>query len=126
MRASTDDFSMAVLKGEEVGKMKSREGKRMTDSYLVRKLAEHYPWIPPVYRITSGYVHLSDQHMFAAITATDVQSREIEMGVMRQDRFIPDERYLECIQAFSAATDALLDLLESWHEAKAESARRVG
>lgn len=123
---STDDFSLAVLRGEEVRRIKSRDGKKMTDAHLVEKLSENYPWIPSVYRATSGYVHLSDRHMFAAMRTVDKESRQIGMVVMREDRFVPDELYLECVEAFEAATMALLDLLESWHEAKAESAGRVG
>jgi len=54
------DFASAVLKGEQIRKMKDSKGEFMTDRHLVKCVAKDFPWITRVYERTSGYVYLSD------------------------------------------------------------------
>lgn len=57
-------FASEVLGGVPIRKLKDRDGNRMTDGYLLKKLAVQYPWVTSVYEHSSGYVHLSDKHAF--------------------------------------------------------------
>lgn len=122
------EFARAVLEGETIRKMKSREGKLLRDVYLVQKLGEEYPWVPSVYDATSGYVHFSDKHMFAALHH-DAQ-RGFRMKVSPIDEETPEELYLEILEAFMAATDILAGYIEAWIATKSapewvEGARRM-
>jgi len=62
-----NSFAKEVFSGKQINKLKDRDGTRMTDARLVAHLAPVAPWLPDVYRNTSGYVHLSGSHIFAPI-----------------------------------------------------------
>ena len=63
------DFALKVLAGEPIRKMKDRSGKKMMDAYLLDKFKHENPWIEGVYRAGSGFIHLSEKHMFGVLTA---------------------------------------------------------
>jgi hypothetical protein len=62
------DFAIQVLNGQQINQLKDQDGKKMTDAYLVSKLAHDYPWLRDVYKNLSGYVHFSNHHLFAPVT----------------------------------------------------------
>lgn len=39
------DFVMKVMSGEQINRMEDTSGEKMTDAYLVSKLAAEYPWL---------------------------------------------------------------------------------
>lgn len=110
------EFAFAVLEGQPIKKMKSKDGKLLQDAYLVQRLGEEYPWIPRVYKETSGYVHFSDKHMLTALFH-DAQ-RGLRMKVSPIDEETPEELYLEIVEAFLATTDILTRYIEGWVSAK--------
>ncbi len=63
------DFAHAVLQGTPVRKIKDRTGQFMTDRYLVESLGKKYVWMPRVYDATSGFIHLSEKHIFTMFQA---------------------------------------------------------
>ena len=111
-------FAHEVLKGTSIRKLKDRDGQNMTDSYLVSVLAKEDPWITNVYKQTSGYIHLSEKHIFNSVTAVG-DDRRIEMKMSSEDAVITDALYLESIEAFQAATEVFLRYLEGWIVTKA-------
>jgi hypothetical protein len=64
-------FAKSVLAGAEVRKRKDRSGALMTDRYLVASVAAEFPWAPNVYKSTSGFIHLSDKHIWGAIQSVE-------------------------------------------------------
>jgi hypothetical protein len=104
-----DDFSMAVLRGDKVSRIKDRNGKKMTDAYLVEQFSVYYPWFKKVYEETSGYVHLSRKHFHNAIK-TNPQDGTFSYQLLRtpKDSFIPDEIYDEAVEAFTEITNVFL------------------
>lgn len=110
-------FAVAVLEGEPINKIKSRDGKLLQDAYLAQRLGEEYPWIPRVYKETSGYVHFSDKHMFAALLH-DAKTGGILIKISPTDEETPQELYLEMLEAFLATTDILARYVEEWIGAK--------
>jgi hypothetical protein len=61
------EFAISVLAGTEVRKLKDRSGSFMTDRHLVESVAPEFPWVPSVYKATSGFIHLSDKHIYSTI-----------------------------------------------------------
>src|SRR5699024_5901048 len=59
------EFAHAVLCGTAVRNLKDAEGKKMTDRHLVEKLGCEYEWIPRVYDRASGFIPLSNKHIFS-------------------------------------------------------------
>jgi len=110
-------FAENIFKGEHVNKQKDKDGKRMTDRYLVEKLSELEPWVINVYKQTSGYIHLSDKHIFSVLNLSKPSSGDRLIGMLKIGKgrsFIPEKAYLEMIQAFIAATDLFLKYISGW------------
>lgn len=60
-------FVADVIAGKQIRKIKDSHGNMMTDAYLVSKLSKEYDWIDKVYKSSSGFIHLSEAHIFNAI-----------------------------------------------------------
>ncbi len=110
------EFASAVLEGAKVSDLKDRDGNRMHDGYLVRRLAdeEKCGWLPRVYRETSGYVHFSGKHIFSTFTSVDDEGHTIQMRISAADEHLPAEIYEEAVDAFIAATELLAKFLHGW------------
>jgi hypothetical protein len=52
-----------ITKGNSVRKLIDRDGKKMTDAYLISKLDEIMPSIKSLYEETSGFIHFSNEHL---------------------------------------------------------------
>lgn len=86
----------------------------MTDRYLVQRLSEEYSWIKNVYDQTSGYIHLSDKHIYNAFKQPANSAKLSEMVVGVGDNFLGDEPYIEATEAFIEATKILLKHATGW------------
>jgi len=106
-------FAMKILEGIPVRKQRDRSNKLMTDRYLVEKLSQQFPWVEKVYEATSGYVHLSEKHMFNAMQASG-EDYKLTLKITDRDAFVPDTLYIEAIGAFKAITDILFEYVYGW------------
>jgi hypothetical protein len=70
-----DAACKAVLDGEQFNRLKDRDGNKLSDAHLRKKLAEKHPWISPVYERTSDFVHLSGKHFEVSIARTVDETR---------------------------------------------------
>lgn len=114
------DFATSVLAGTEIRKLRDRSGATMTDRYLVESVASEFPWVPSVYKSTSGFIHLSDKHIYGAIQSVQNDGRLSMLIGPNPDRF-PNELWVEMTEGFIAATEALFQYLDGWTFTKANS-----
>lgn len=116
------EFSMAVLRGEAIRDMKDGSGKRMTDAYLLSsfvadtRLDIDRSWLSSVYEQTSGYVHLSEKHMFNCLQAGD--AGKFQMKISEVDEYVPDSIYAEGIAAMIEATRLTIRVVFYWAHQK--------
>lgn len=108
MRAMRDDTPFSQIKG--------RDGKALTDKYLYQELARCLPWVSRVYRSTSAFVHFSAPVLYAPFTIGE--SVGLGIGPAAARPWEPEEQK-ETVDAFLAATRALLQLVEDWLKWKA-------
>ena len=59
-----DDFFSKYLSGTMIKDMTDHKGKSLSDNYLAKELDKHFPGILKLYRNTSGFIHLSNEHSF--------------------------------------------------------------
>ena len=112
------EFAASVLKGTAVRKLKDRSGSLMTDRFLVNSVAGEFPWAPNVYESTSGFIHLSDKHIFSAIHSVQGDGT-LSMHIGSDPARFTDNLWCEMAEGFIAATDALFRYLEGWKFTKA-------
>jgi hypothetical protein len=112
------EFASQVLGGVPIRKLKDRAGRPMTDRYLLERLAVQYPWLTSVYEHSSGYVHLSEKHIFNTLRIKSDSERIVEMKISERDEVVPERFYFEVIEAFSEATKLVLAMVFAWATTK--------
>lgn len=112
------DFSMEVLKGARIDKLKTRSGDRLTDAHLVRLHADEHPWLPNVYEHLCGYVHFSGSHIADSISDLHDGDGTIEFLISDQDQTFPEFSWLEVVDCFRKATGILETYLRGWGTTK--------
>lgn len=103
-------LAVKMMEGVQFSHLKDRDGNLMKDFYLRRKLAESHPWVDAVYKETSGAVHLSNRHIFAASQTTVSRENTLELsmtGKSGRER----EDYAELLAAFLHSVRLTHDLL---------------
>lgn len=113
------DFVLEVLKGQQINRMADKNGNKMSDAYLVSKLASEYPWLPNVYKYLSGYVHFSEQHLFSPIRHINNDSKTVLYEINEKDTKFPESTWLELVDCFNESTDIFMKYLEGWIFTKA-------
>ncbi|ARS37076.1 hypothetical protein CA264_17470 [Pontibacter actiniarum] len=108
------DFAMKVLSGEQINHLKDSAGAKMHDSYLVKKLSIDYPWVEKVYKETSGFVHLSDKHIFNSTRLKDKEQRTIAFSISKEDLFVDDQLRLEATELMIEITNCICHFIRSW------------
>ena len=106
-------FALDVMAGKQIRKMKDAQRKRMTDVYFVSKLSEEYDWIGKVYKKGSGYIHLSESHIFNAVHQAE-HEREIIVQIGRGKIPVSEDMFLDLIGAFIETTKVVLKYVHSW------------
>lgn len=112
------DFADAVLRGEEIRKLKDRNNQQMHDAHLVKSLTRFHPWVEPIYKQANGYVHLSEVHVVGTYGEANREEARIGLQVTGQDPELPDSVYLETIGTFRAATEIFKEHLWGWIKLK--------
>ncbi|MGO9119428.1 MAG: hypothetical protein ACLQPD_17695 [Desulfomonilaceae bacterium] len=97
---SDDPEQMAkdFMDAKPINKMKDRDGKKMTDSYLVEKMGEVFPWMPTVYKYTSGYIHFSERQLYDGIHSRDTSTGYVTWAIHEQDSKFPESSWVEVVQ----------------------------
>lgn len=98
-----EGLARRLLDAEPLSKLKDEAGEKMRDAYLVGKLSEAYAWVKPLYQETSGFVHLSERHFFAAIAKTDEADKTVHLSLSADDGPRAEAEYFDVVRAFRDA-----------------------
>jgi hypothetical protein len=110
-------FAQDILAGKRVRDLRDRDGQKMTDAYLLQNVSKEYPDFNEAYDHLSGYVHLSDKHIFNVMKLDN--DRQFNMTIGPTDSYIEDETYLEALFGFFKVTGVLFRYVQGWIDAKA-------
>ena len=110
----SDEFIHSVLSGTPVRGFKDKDNKKMTDAYLQQRLLSEYPWIQDMYKKTSGYVHLSEEHFFNTVRASGKGEGAIEAYIGPDDRMVSSRIYSEAVETMILTTHSLLTYMAEW------------
>jgi hypothetical protein len=112
-------YSLEILSGKQINKIKDSDGQYMRDAYLVDKLSKEYPWIPTVYKNLSGYIHFSCRHLFLPVQEIDNEKRSIKFSIQEEDTEFPEFSWIEVVDCFNESIDIFVKYLEGWIFTKA-------
>jgi hypothetical protein len=120
-------FATEMLAGKHVRNMRDRNNERMTDQYLLNSLSRQYPNLKQIYEHVSGYIHLSNKHIFNVLKLENDADRRFAMSISPTDTYVSEETYLEALLVFHAVTKVLFRYLQGWVHTKAtKGAKQVG
>ncbi len=107
---------MKVLAGTQFRHIRDSDNKPLTDARLKDLAAETHPWAGAVYDQTSGWVHLSVNHMMTTIRADEDDSFQIRVPLPRD--LVPGRLWLEILEAACQATEEFFAWVELWEANK--------
>ncbi len=113
MMENPHDFALSVMGGNPIRKMKDKNGNKLTDAYLLEQCKQDYPWMKSVYTNVSGFIHLSEKHIFGTISSVG-ENGHIKMQVSATQDFIPDSIKIEAITAFYTTVECIFKLCREW------------
>jgi hypothetical protein len=113
--ADPEQFTADVLRGDPINRMKSADGKQLTDAYLADKLSEKYPWVNEVYKNLCEVGHFSARHMTSAITKMNDENRSISFHITAFDPPLPEEDYFEIVECFYETMRITGVIAAEWH-----------
>jgi len=117
---SGDPHQMAVevMHGNQINKMKDRDGNKMTDAYLVKKLSPEFDWMPRVYQYTSGYTHFSERHLFDPIASLKEDGRLVHFIINDKDEKFPESSWYEIVSCFNQCAEIIVSYLQGYKHIK--------
>lgn len=117
---SADRQRMAddVIAGKPINRMTDRDGQRMTDSYLARRLGEHFTWVPQVYEYTSGYIHFSERHLFDPIVRLNNEEKMVHYVINEKDFNFPEFSWVELVNCAASCLLIVKHLLDDYRQWK--------
>jgi hypothetical protein len=111
-------FATEVICGGRIDKLKCKDGKKLTDAYLVQVRGLEHNWIPEVYKNLSGNIHFSADHLYSAIVGVDDDARSFAFEITDKDSKFPSESWDEMIDCCRAITRIIIDYLSGWIDTK--------
>jgi hypothetical protein len=119
---SASDVAQHVLLGGEFRKLKDSDGKFLGDVRLLEHAKPFHPWIEPVYKATSGWVHFSPSHVHAALRLErdddGKATNSFTISIPLQPERIPVSALEELVGAMIQATEELFGYIEMWEQRK--------
>lgn len=108
-----NDLAKKILDGESIRKLKDRSESKMNDAYLLSKFAETEPWVTKVYESGSGFIHLSNKHIFGLFSGSG-ESGVFQIAIGPTQENIPEEFRVEAVAAITHITKLIIDLCNRW------------
>jgi hypothetical protein len=116
--ADCQALAKAVLAGEHIRNLRAEDGKFLTDTYLVDRVAATCPWVRRVYKQTSGYIHLSRKHVSNTMTPTgNKEGMTIVIGA-EDEASVTETHRIEACAAMQHITELLLRWVEDYRATK--------
>ena len=105
---------LELLNGRQINHMVSRDGMKLTDKLLHTSLAARFPWVSETYEQACGFVHYSDAHINASVDPFFSFGNDKVMAVRDEGPYWPDRHVVGAVEAFTAATNCLIELTRDW------------
>ncbi|PSK90833.1 hypothetical protein [Taibaiella chishuiensis] len=112
------DFANRVWNGEPVRKMKDKNGKLMTDTYLKDRAVLEFPWMKDVYEETSGFIHFSNKHIMNATSVSSKKENTLNTCISKTDYNISNQSKLEAIICMIEISNCIAHRVSGWIETK--------
>ncbi|SDY10252.1 hypothetical protein SAMN05444411_1257 [Lutibacter oricola] len=110
-----EKFAEKVRKGEKISMMYDfNKKKQLRDSELVKRLKKikGFKWTNEIYKIGSGYVHLSNQHLYSSFRFEDKET--LVGGIRKNDEFVPEKEKIAGTHYMILASKGIRIFIDDW------------
>jgi hypothetical protein len=108
------ELAKGFMDGKSIRSFKEMgTNQKLTDRLILERLAVYHPWIIKVYEETSGYVHLSEKHLYNTLGKKENASK-LQFVAGEKDSFITEKLRFEAAYIMIRLTTVLLWVLNSW------------
>lgn len=108
-----------LLQGVPLSKIKDKSGAAMRDARLVELLEKRNPWVREVYKLASGYIHLSQEHIFHFLSSSPAKedgTRDFSIG--DEEEHIPSGHRDALVQAFIIVSRGVTKIVHEWADVR--------
>ncbi|MCY4438615.1 MAG: hypothetical protein OXE53_00175 [Deltaproteobacteria bacterium] len=119
-----DKLLKQFINGVHIKNISDRSGNKMSDNYLLKKLIKNSPELAPLktaYDRTSGFIHFSDAHIFAA--SRPGKDGVVTFSIGGKDDLVPPNSVVEALYGFHKINWILMAFIRDWINEKDPSAR---
>ena len=113
-----------ILEGGNIGKLKDKNGEKMTDGHLKDELEKYDDRFPAVYDNTSGFIHFSSKAVFQSIYECEDYAFRFQIGGELNEKY--NTTLVECAQAFQHYYRLFLSFMKEEADWKKEFDKLVG
>ena len=104
-----------MINGDMLCKIKDRYGIKMTDKRLVEMLSIANPDVGRLYKLSSSYVHLSEQHFYHFIEHSRKNKNGLRDFVIGcSDEYLDEAHNIELVATFKVVTKGVLEVVRQW------------
>jgi len=104
-----------IFNGVKLSKIKSKKGEFLKDFHLKELFSENNSWVNRAYDVASGYIHLSDHHIFHMLKKTkDEEGGEKSFYIAATAEHVEDQHKNELVQAFKNVTNGVFAILSEF------------
>lgn len=105
-----------VICGTKLSDIKDSSGKKLRDAYLVELFAVDNSWVTDVYKICSGYIHLSNKSIYHLVDKAKKISNSTDriFYIGSDDEYIDIQDKVELLEAFNLITNAVQKFIYEW------------
>lgn len=119
----SDEFFSHFLNGKAIKDFHDTKGNKLSDNYLVSSLEKHFTGVRKLYKDTSGYIHLSDNHLFATTNISkEKKDRMIEIRIGNYDVYSLESK-IDFTQTMIEVCKLVLIIVEQWKYEKENISR---
>lgn len=118
--ADVDKYVLHMMQKKERRDFSDKDGKRMTDGYLHRKLTGQHEHTSDLYSESSGFVHFSTHHLHRVLDLDHFKQKG-ELALRSHDEIVagwPDQELRGALLQFVYASDMILSECELWEKGR--------
>ena len=113
--ADPHDVANQIINGKPLSKIKDAQGQNMRDARLREVAVARLPWVEKTYSLSSGYVHLSEQHILHVLQRSPLNAdgqRELSIG--SDDAYLKEDQREDLVATFHTVTLEVIATIEAW------------
>lgn len=112
----SEDFFSHFLSGKPIKEYRSKENIKLSDSYLISQLERKIPGVKKIYKETSNYIHLSDQHLW--VVKHRFNKKDKTAIVNGSCAYFRNSEKILLINTMMKVSSIVNTFIEDWHNIK--------